>query len=228
MVDSTVTLDFQSEVYRDAYSRINGIVIEGEQEAAENYVQIAELLSEHREELLSLAKMESRHKKGFEACGRNLNVTPDLPFAKQFFKGLHDNFQQAFAAGDVVTCLLIQSLIIEAFAISAYNIYIPVADPFARKITEGVVKDEYLHLNFGQQWLKTHFAEVKERLQAANRQNLPLVWKMLNEVEQDAAQLGMEKAALVEDFLIAYGDALADIGFTTREVMQLTAMGLAA
>ncbi|MEN9215379.1 MAG: aldehyde oxygenase (deformylating) [Gloeomargarita sp. DG02_4_bins_56] len=228
MVDNTVTLDFQSEVYRDAYSRINGIVIEGEQEAAENYVQIAELLSEHREELLSLSKMESRHKKGFEACGRNLNVTPDLPFAKQFFQGLHDNFQQAFAAGDVVTCLLIQSLIIEAFAISAYNIYIPVADPFARKITEGVVKDEYLHLNFGQQWLKTHFAEVKERLQAANRQNLPLVWKMLNEVEQDAAQLGMEKAALVEDFLIAYGDALADIGFTTREVMQLTAMGLAA
>jgi fatty aldehyde decarbonylase len=32
---------------------------------------------------------------------------------------------------------------------------------------------------------------------------------------------------LVEDFLIAYGDALAEIGFTTREVMQLTAMGLA-
>ena len=228
MVDSTATLDFQSDVYRDAYSRINGIVIEGEQEAADNYIQIAELIPDRREELLSLSKMESRHKKGFEACGRNLQVTPDLPFAKEFFKGLHDNFQKAFAAGDVVTCLLIQALIIEAFAISAYNIYIPVADPFARKITEGVVKDEYLHLNFGQQWLKEHFTEVKDRLKTANRENLPLVWRMLNEVEQDATQLGMEKSALVEDFLIAYGDALADIGFTTREVMQLTAMGLAS
>ncbi|APB33357.1 hypothetical protein GlitD10_1037 [Gloeomargarita lithophora Alchichica-D10] len=228
MVDSVATLDFQSDIYRDAYSRINGIVIEGEQEAADNYIQIAELLADRREELLSLSKMESRHKKGFEACGRNLRVTPDLPFAKEFFKGLHDNFQKAFAVGDVVTCLLIQALIIEAFAISAYNIYIPVADPFARKITEGVVKDEYLHLNFGQQWLKAHFVEVKDRLKQANRENLPLVWRMLNGVEQDAAQLGMEKAAMVEDFLISYGDALADIGFTMREVMQLTAMGLAA
>ena len=47
-----------------------------------------------------------------------------------------------------MTCLLIQALIIETFAISAYNIYIPVADDFARKITEGFVKDEYSHLQF--------------------------------------------------------------------------------
>ncbi|MCS6781607.1 MAG: aldehyde oxygenase (deformylating) [Gloeomargarita sp. SKYBB_i_bin120] len=225
---AAVTLDYHSDTYRDAYSRINGIVIVGEQEAADNYCKIAELLPAHREELLALAKMESRHKKGFEACGRNLNVTPDLTFAQQFFQRLRANFQAAFAAGNVVACLLIQALIIESFAIAAYNIYIPVADPFARKITEGVVKDEYLHLNFGQRWLKEHFAEVKEALKEANRQNLPLVWQMLNEVEQDAATLGMEKAALVEDFLIAYGDALADIGFNTREVMQMTAMGLAA
>jgi fatty aldehyde decarbonylase len=227
MVASVAIPDYQSAAYRDAFSRINAIVIEGEQQAADNYIQIAELLTDHREELLALSKMESRHKKGFEACGRNLQVTPDLPFAKKFFEGLRANFQKAFAAGDVVTCLLIQALIIEAFAIAAYNIYIPVADPFSRKITEGVVKDEYLHLNFGQRWLKAHFPEVKDRLKEANRENLPLVWRMLNEVEQDAAQLGMDKAALVEDFLIAYGDALAEIGFTTREVMQLTAMGLA-
>ncbi|MEN9257126.1 MAG: aldehyde oxygenase (deformylating) [Gloeomargarita sp. SRBZ-1_bins_9] len=223
---ATATLDYHSDTYRDAYSRINAIVIEGEQQAADNYYKIAELLPEHREELVALAKMESRHKKGFEACGRNLNVTPDFPFAQRFFQKLHNNFQTAFQSGNVVACLLIQALIIEAFAIAAYNIYIPVADPFARKITEGVVKDEYLHLNFGQKWLKDHFADVKEALKEANRQNLPLVWQMLNDVEQDAATLGMEKAALVEDFLIAYGDALAEVGFNTREVMQLTAMGL--
>ena len=33
-------LDFGSETYKDAYSRINAIVIEGEQEAYENYIQI--------------------------------------------------------------------------------------------------------------------------------------------------------------------------------------------
>ncbi|MBW4447983.1 MAG: aldehyde oxygenase (deformylating) [Spirirestis rafaelensis WJT71-NPBG6] len=221
-------IDFQSEIYKDAYSRINAIVIEGEQEAYENYIKLAEMLPESKDELIRLSKMESRHKKGFEACGRNLQVTPDLEFAREFFSGLHQNFQDAAAEGKVVTCLLIQSLIIECFAIAAYNIYIPVADEFARKITEGVVKDEYSHLNFGEVWLKENFTQSKAELEDANRQNLPIVWRMLNKVEKDAHTLAMEKEALVEDFMIQYGEALSNIGFTTRDIMRMSAYGLTA
>ena len=223
---ATSELDFNSETYKDAYSRINAIVIEGEQEAHDNYIRLAEMLPEQKDDLIRLSKMESRHKKGFEACGRNLQVTPDLQFAREFFAGLHQNFQQAAESGRVVTCLLIQSLIIECFAIAAYNIYIPVADDFARKITEGVVKDEYSHLNFGEVWLKEHFEDSKAELEQANGQNLPLVWKMLNSVEKDALTLAMEKEALVEDFMIQYGEALSNIGFTTRDIMRLSAYGL--
>jgi len=221
-------IDYKSEKYKDAYSRINAIVIEGEQEAHENYIQLAELLPEHQDELIRLSNMESRHKKGFEACGRNLQVTPNMQFAKEFFAQLHQNFQRAADEGRVVTCLLIQSLIIECFAIAAYDIYIPVADDFARKITEGVVKDEYSHLNFGEVWLKAHFTESKAELEEANRQNLPIVWKMLNQVEEDARTMMMEKDALVEDFMIQYGEALNNIGFTTRDIMRLSAYGLKA
>lgn len=228
LADQFEEIDFHSEIYKDAYSRINAIVIEGEQEAYENYIRLAQLLPEHQNELIRLSKMESRHKKGFEACGRNLQVTPDLQFAKQFFAGLHQNFQTAAAAGKVVTCLLIQSLIIECFAIAAYNIYIPVADDFARKITEGVVKDEYSHLNFGEVWLKEHYPESKTELEEANRQNLPIVWKMLNQVADDAHTLAMAKDALVEDFMIQYGEALSNIGFTTRDIMRMSAYGLTA
>jgi fatty aldehyde decarbonylase len=221
-------IDFQSEIYKDAYSRINAIVIEGEQEAYENYIKLAELLPESKDELIGLSKMESRHKKGFEACGRNLKVTPALEFAREFFSPLHQNFQDAAAEGKVVTCLLIQSLIIECFAIAAYNIYIPVADEFARKITEGVVKEEYSHLKFGEVWLKENFTESKAELEDANRQNLPIVWRMLNKVEKDAHTLAMEKEALVEDFMIQYGEALSNIGFTTRDIMRMSAYGLTA
>jgi fatty aldehyde decarbonylase len=228
LTDQSKELDFKSETYKDAYSRINAIVIEGEQEAHENYITLADLLPESHDELIRLSKMESRHKKGFEACGRNLQVTPDLQFAKEFFSGLHQNFQTAAAEGKVVTCLLIQSLIIECFAIAAYNIYIPVADDFARKITEGVVKEEYSHLNFGEVWLKEHFTESKAELELANRQNLPIVWRMLNQVEGDAHTMAMEKDALVEDFMIQYGEALSNIGFTTRDIMRLSAYGLIA
>lgn len=222
------SIDFHSEIYKDAYSRVNAIVIEGELEANANYQKLAELIPDSGEELLGLAKMENRHMKGFQACGRNLNVTPDMEFSRQFFADLHRNFQEAAAAGQIVTCLLIQSLVIECFAISAYNIYIPVADDFARKITEGVVKDEYLHLNFGEEWLKAHFEAAKTELEAANKQNLPIVWRMLNQVEDDARVLGMEKEALVEDFMISYGEALSNIGFSPRDIMRMSAHGLVA
>lgn len=228
IADQVEKMDFQSETYKDAYSRINAIVIEGEQEAHDNYIKLAELLPAKQDELIRLSKMESRHKKGFEACGRNLKVTPDMQFAQNFFLGLHQNFQTAAASGKVVTCLLIQSLIIECFAIAAYNIYIPVADDFARKITEGVVKEEYSHLNFGEVWLQENFAESKAELEEANRHNLPIVWKMLNQVADDAQVLAMEKEALVEDFMIQYGEALSNIGFTTRDIMRLSAYGLTA
>ncbi len=227
-LQASPTIDYHSDVYRDAYSRIDGIVIEGEQEAHENYLRLAELLPDHQDDLVRLAKMEARHKKGFEACGRNLNVVPDLEFSRRFFADLHNNFQAAASQNKLATCFVIQALIIECFAIAAYNIYIPVADDFARKITEGVVKDEYTHLNFGEVWLRDNFEAVKEEVEAANRQNLPIVWRMLNEVEADAKVLEMEKEALVEDFMIQYGEALGNIGFSTRDIMKMSAHGLAA
>ena len=85
-------------------------------------------------------------------------------------------------------------------SISAYHIYIPVADPFARKITEGVVKDEYTHINYGQEWLKANFEASRDELMEANKVNLPLIRSMLDQVASDASVLHMEKEDLIEDF----------------------------
>ena len=218
--------DFASEAYKDAYSRINAIVIEGEQEAHDNYVAIGTLLPDQAEELTRLARMELKHMKGFTACAANLGVTADMPFAQDFFAPLRNNFQAALADGKVVTCLLIQAILIEAFAISAYHIYIPVADPFARRITEGVVKDEYTHLNYGQEWLKAHLGTIRDEFEQANRDNLPLVRTMLDQVAADAAVLQMDKEDLMADFLSSYQEALLEIGFTGREIARFAAAAL--
>ena len=76
--------------------------------------------------------------------------------------------------------------------------------------------------------MKNNFETSKAELEQANRQNLPIVWQMLNQVAEDAQVLAMEKEALVEDFMIQYGEALSNIGFTTRDIMRLSAYGLNA
>ncbi|MEB3199381.1 MAG: aldehyde oxygenase (deformylating) [Synechococcaceae cyanobacterium] len=224
--DSDGLPDFSSAAYKDAYSRINAIVIEGEQEAHDNYLAIGTLLPAEAEELTRLARMELKHKKGFTACASNLGVEADMPFARDFFAPLRNNFQAALAQGKVTTCLLIQAILIEAFAISAYHIYIPVADPFARRITEGVVKDEYTHLNYGQVWLKANLDSIRGEFEEANRANLPLVRRMLEQVAGDASVLQMDKEDLMADFLSSYQEALTEIGFSSREIARLAAAAL--
>ncbi|MEI6617292.1 MAG: aldehyde oxygenase (deformylating) [Cyanobium sp. ELA507] len=218
--------DFTTAAYKDAYSRINAIVIEGEQEAHDNYLALGTLLPEQAEELARLARMEMKHKKGFTACGTNLGVVADMPFAHDFFSPLRNNFQEALQGGKVVTCLLIQAILIEAFAIAAYHIYIPVADPFARKITEGVVQDEYTHLNYGQEWLKANLEASRAELEEANRANLPLVRRMLEQVATDASVLHMEKEDLMADFMSSYQEVLTEIGFSSREIARLATAAL--
>ena len=232
-VDGTPVLDidlpdFTTVAYKSAYSRINAIVIEGEQEAHDNYISLGTLIPDQASELAQLARMEMKHMKGFQACGKNLSVDPDMAFAKEFFSDLHGNFRNALDENKVVTCLVIQALMIEAFAIAAYHIYIPVADPFARKITEGVVKDEYTHLNYGQERLKANFESSRDENIEANKTNLPIIRRMLEEVADDAAELKMEKESLIEDFLIAYQEALMDIGFNSRDLARMSAAALVA
>jgi len=227
LADGDVALpDFGSEAYKDAYSRINAIVIEGEQEAHDNYLALGTLIPEHADQLAGLARMELKHKKGFTACAQNLGVTADMAFARDFFQPLRDNFQTALAEGRVTTCLLIQAILIEAFAISAYHIYIPVSDPFARRITEAVVRDEYTHLNYGQEWLKANLAAVRGELEQANRDNLPLVRRMLEQVAEDAAQLHMDKEDLMADFMASYQETLTEIGFNPREIARFAMAAL--
>lgn len=221
-------IDYQSAAYRDTYSRVNGVVIIGEQHAHDNFMQLAELLPEDAQELTKLGKIEGRHRKSFEACGRNLQVEPDLEFARSFFADLAQTFQDAANADQIATCLVIQALVIEAFAIAAYKNYIPVADDYARPITEAVMNDEFSHLSYGEVWLKEHFAEVREEVEVANRKVLPIIWRMLNQVEADVKGLGMDKNSLVADFISRYGESLAEIGFSTRDILRLSTQGIMA
>ena len=91
---------------------------------------------------------------------------------------------------------------------------------------KGDVKDEYTHLNYGQEWLKANFEASKEELFAANKANLPLIRSMLDQVAGDAAVLQMDKEDLIEDFLIAYQEALSEIGFNMREIARMAAAAL--
>lgn len=215
------TPDYDSTAYKAAYGRLNGVVIEGEQEAYGNYLKLAEMLPQHRDAFTDAARMERRHQRSFQTCGRHMGVKADRPWAEGVFAELHDRFASAAEQGQLVPCLLIQALVVECLAIATYNAYLPVADDFSRKVTETVLKDEYQHLNFGQTWFKDNFDTVKADVQSANQAILPVAKQILNRISHDAERMGMDLETLEEEFTIQYGEALEDIGFSFQEVSTM-------
>jgi fatty aldehyde decarbonylase len=212
---------YNSPAYRQAYSRINGMVVVGEGLADRHFRRLAALLPHDREELLRLGAMEARHARDFVGCGHNLGVKADAALAQRLLAPLHQQFQQAEANGDRVSCLVIQCLIIECFAVAAYRLYLPVADPYAAPITAAVMADEREHLNYGEQWLRPRFAAVAADVEACALRAVPVALGMLHELRADLATIGIDPSALVADFTLLFQESLKAVGFSSKAARSL-------
>lgn len=216
-------LAYDSPTYRQAYSRINGMVVVGEGLADRHFRRLAKLLPHDREELLRLGAMEARHARDFVGCGRNLGVKADAALAHRLLAPLHQQFQEAEAQGDLVSCLVIQCLIIECFAVAAYRCYLPVADPYAAPITAAVLQDEDEHLGYGEQWLRQRLETVREPLERCCRQAVPAALGLLESVRADLEAIAIAPLELMTEFVSCFQQALEAIGYSPRQARGLVA-----
>jgi fatty aldehyde decarbonylase len=227
MTTSLAIPDTTTPAYRDAYSRINGVVVVGEGLADRHFRLLAKAIPEDNEELIRLGAMEGRHACEFTGCGRNLGVKPDVVLAKQLFAPLHQLFLECDRSGDLPGCLVIQGLVVECFAVAAYRHYLPVADPYARPITATVLQDEAEHLNYAECWLKERFAQVEPAVTAICRRALPVTLAILRELSGDMRAIGMDPLDLVASFSELFQQSLETIGYVPKLARRLI-MGAAA
>ena len=209
--------------YRDAYARINGLVIVGEGLADRHFRKLAQLLPADADELRRLAAMEGRHAVDFVGCGRQLAISTDLPLARRLFAPLHGLFNEALSAADPVGALVIQCLIVESFAVAAYRCYLPVADPYAAPITAAVLADEAEHLDYGERQLAARFPAVAAPITRWCERAVPVAMAMLQEVHSDLEAIGIDPSALVGEFMGCLGGALETVGCAPRQATRLAA-----
>lgn len=216
MIPNTTSLQtpqFKSSTYRDAYSRINGLVVVGEGLADRHFRLLARSIPEDRDELERLASMEGRHAMQFVGCGRHLGIKPDLALARRLFAPLHQLFLDCDRAGDLTGCLVIQGLIVECFAVAAYRCYLPVADSYARPITAAVIDDEAEHLNYAERWLGQRLPGVAEGVRRISTQALPIALGILQSLSDDLQAVGIDPIELLGCFTLLFQQALEAIGF---------------
>lgn len=212
---------YDSPVYRQAYGRINGLVIVGEGLADRHFRQLATLLPADREELLRLGAMEARHARDFVGCGRNLQVRADAALARRLLAPLQQQFKAAAASGDLVGCLVIQCLIIECFAVAAYRLYLPVADAYAAPITRRVLADEAEHLDYGERWLRERFSAVAGAVERCVLEAVPMALALLETLQADLRAIGINPTELVAEFSTTFGSSLQSLGFSAAQSQRL-------
>lgn len=227
-------LDVATDVYRDAYSRINAMVVVGEGLADRHFRLLARAMPDDRDELLRLAAMEGRHARDFVGCGRHLGVRPALGMARQLFAPLHELFLGCDRRGDLAGCLVIQGLIVECFALAAYHAYLPVADAYARPITAAVIADEGDHLGYAERWLASRFSAVEPATLEVCQRALPITLAILQRLADDLQAIGIDPLELLAGFAELFQGALEAIGFSASVARRVlaravaTAMGAAA
>lgn len=219
---------YQSEAYRSAYSRINGLVIVGEGLADRHFRLLARAIPDDSVELQRLAAMEGRHASDFVGCGRQLGVKPDVALAKRLFAPLHALFLECDRAGDVAGCLVIQGLIIECFAVAAYQSYLPVADPYAQGVTAAVMADEGEHLGYAERWLRQRFSALEPAVCSLVLKALPITLAILRELDADMRSIGIDPIELLASFNELFQGALEAIGFQPRTSRQILVRAAAA
>lgn len=222
-----VDLDWSTAAYRDAYSRVNGVVIVGEGLADRHFRLLAQAIPEDREELLRLGAMEGRHARDFVGCGRNLGVRANVALAQQLFEPLHQLFLECHRALDLPGCLVIQGLIVECFAVAAYQLYLPVADPYAAPITAAVLQDEGEHLGYAEEWLTQRWPQVQPAVAAVTKRALPLTTGILKVLWPDLRAIGMDPAELAASFTSLFQQALEGIGLDAPAARRLFAAAAA-
>jgi len=169
--------------YKDAYSRINAIVIEGgtgspRQPTSSRAPLTFQIQAEGAGEA---GRMELKaHERDISACANKSSGLADMPFAARFFfTPLHGNFPDCPCERQGVHLLLDPSaVLIRSLRDRRLNhILHSVADPFGpRKITEGVVEGlSNTPPEYGQEWLKANLEASRASWEVANAPNLPLV-----------------------------------------------------
>ncbi len=224
---SLFSLDYLCPAYRDAYGRINAMVIVGEGLAYRHFRLLAAAFPEQARELKHLAAMEAGHARAFVGCGLHLGIQPELALARSLFAPLHGLFLEARAQADRVGQVVIQCLIVECFAVAAYSAYLPVADAYAQPITARVMADEGKHLDFGERWLRPQIVAVGGTVIAWCTRAIPVILAILSPLRADVIAIGMDPGELVGEFSALLSESLGRIGLSPEQVRRLLAAGAA-
>lgn len=130
--------------------------VTGELVAAMNYAALAAICDdpEEAEEAREHAAIERAHAAAFTAAGRKIEVDVVSNVDGKHWKRLREAFMRCVAERDTIGCLIVQEIMLEAFALASYTRVAIVAPGSLGKVFGAIAADEQEHADHAMTILK--------------------------------------------------------------------------
>ncbi|HEV7573395.1 MAG TPA: long-chain fatty aldehyde decarbonylase [Thermoanaerobaculia bacterium] len=137
----------------------------GELVAAMNYAALAAICDdpEEAEEAREHAAIERSHAVAFAAVGRKIGVDVVSNVDGKHWKRVREAFMRCVAERDTIGCLIVQEIMLEAFALASYNRVAIVAPGILGKVFGAIAADEQEHADHAMAILKAERDANPER-----------------------------------------------------------------
>jgi rubrerythrin len=121
--------------------------VTGELIAAMNYAALAEICDDPEEagEARKHAAIERGHAAAFMAAGRKIGVDVVANVDGKHWKRLHESFLSCVAERDYIGCLIVQEIMLEAFALASYTRVAKVAPGSLGRVFGVIAAEEQVH-----------------------------------------------------------------------------------
>lgn len=148
---STQTSDAGSVItdeYRRVFADILSQSVTGELIGMSNYAAMVRLYPDAagQGDAVAHAASERGHSEAFRQAARDLGVTPIVNLEAPYWRRLRTVFLRHVDAGDTVACLVIQEVMLEAFAVSMYHAVADVAHKELAKVYRAIGDEEESHV----------------------------------------------------------------------------------
>lgn len=139
--------------------------VTGELVAAMNYTAMAAICDdpEEAEEAREHAAIERGHAAAFIAAGRKIGVDVVSNVDGKHWKRVREAFMRCVAERDTIGCLIVQEIMLEAFALASYTRVAIVAPGSLGKVFGAIAADEQEHADHAMAILKAERDSNPER-----------------------------------------------------------------
>src|SRR4051812_11891785 len=167
-MESLMEMDSQTECASPAdpiWQDVLAQAVTGELVAAMNYAALAAICDdpEEAEEAREHAAIERSHAVAFAAVGRKIGVDVVSNVDGKHWKRVREAFMRCVAERDTIGCLIVQEIMLEAFALASYNRVATVAPGILGTVFGAIAADEQEHADHAMAILKAERDADPER-----------------------------------------------------------------